>query len=292
MSDFRGEVEAYFRGLRDRIVARLGQLDGGEFQRKAWQRPGGGGGEMSELRGEVFEKGGCNFSVVSGEGYPMVPGAGAQGEGKTGEGAQIEADRLLGIIPPDPKALAGKPFFATGVSLVFHPKNPFVPVVHMNVRYFEAGDERWFGGGMDLTPYQPFDEDTAWFHGACERALAPHGEVYYPRFSKWAADYFYIPHRKSERGVGGIFFDYLRGDPRETLRLVQSVGDAFLEAYAPIVERRMHTPYSEADRAGQLKWRGRYVEFNLVYDRGTLFGLRTGGNVEAIFMSLPPLVSW
>ncbi len=299
MTEFRTEVEQSFRSLRDRICARLGALDGGQFQRKAWLRPEGGGGEMSELRGEVFEKGGCNFSAVAGPQYPMVPGAGAQGEGKTGQGdghaaaqAQAEADRALGIFPPDPKALAGKPFFATGVSLVFHPKNPFVPVVHMNVRYFEAGDVRWFGGGMDLTPCKPFAEDTQHFHDTCKRALDPHGAALYPRFTKWAADYFYIPHRKSERGVGGVFFDYLRGDPRQTFAMVQSVGDAFLDAYAPIVEKRMHTPYGDAERAEQLRWRGRYVEFNLVYDRGTLFGLKTGGNIEAIFMSLPPLVAW
>ena len=315
MTLLRSEVESYFRGLRDRIVARLAALDGGEFVRKSWQREEGGGGEMSELRGELFEKGGCNFSAVQGPRYPTVPGAAsAQGEGSTGaranpqDGAKPRPERsaedrarddaALGVIPPRPEELAGKPFFATGVSLVIHPRNPFVPVVHMNVRYLEVGDLGWFGGGMDLTPCRPFAEDTAHFHSACKRALDPHGDALHPRFSQWAKDYFYIAHRKSERGVGGVFFDYLRGDPLHpndlgaAFSVARSVGDSFLDAYAPIVERRRATTYGELERQEQLKWRGRYVEFNLVYDRGTLFGLKTGGNIEAIFMSLPPLVSW
>jgi len=277
----RTEVETYFRALRDRIVARLEELDGGTFQRTAWQRHGGGGGEISELRGELFEKGGCNFSAVSGDRYPGVP------EGRTAEG-----DAALGIVPPRAEELAGQPFFATGVSLVLHPRNPFVPVVHLNVRYLEAGSDAsggvwWFGGGTDLTPFHPFDEDTALFHAVLQSACGPDR---YARFSRWAREYFFIPHRNSERGVGGVFFDYLRGD--DSFAFVRGVGDAFLAAYTPIVERRRATPFTEADRAAQLKWRGRYVEFNLIYDRGTLFGLRSGGNVEAIFMSLPPLVSW
>jgi len=315
MTVSRSEVESYFRGLRDRIVARLSALDGGTFVRKNWQREEGGGGEMSELRGELFEKGGCNFSAVQGPRYPTVPGAAsAQGEGSTGaranpqDGAKPRPERsaedrarddaALGVIPPRPEELAGKPFFATGVSLVIHPRNPFVPVVHMNVRYLEVGELGWFGGGMDLTPCKPFAEDTAHFHATCQRALDKHSPALYPRFTEWAKDYFYIPHRKSERGVGGIFFDYLQGTPlhandrRAAFSLVQSAGDAFLDAYAPIVEKRRDTPYTAADREEQLRWRGRYVEFNLVYDRGTIFGLKTGGNVEAIFMSLPPLVSW
>ena len=274
----RAEIEGYFRGLRDSIVARLEELEvsGAKFHRTEWQRPGGGGGEMSELRGEVFEKGGCNFSAVSGERYPGVP-----------EGNVAEGDRAAGVQQPQPGEIAGKPFFATGVSLVIHPRSPFVPVVHMNVRYLEAGDVFWFGGGMDLTPCKPFDEDTAHFHGVLQGACGPDR---YARFSRWAREYFFIAHRKSERGVGGVFFDYLRGD--DAWPFVRAVGDAFLPAYAPLVERRRDTPLTEADRAAQLKWRGRYVEFNLLYDRGTIFGLRSGGNVEAIFMSLPPLVSW
>jgi coproporphyrinogen III oxidase len=288
MPAFRAEVEEHFRALRDRICARIEDLDGGKFERTKWERPGGGGGEMSELRGEVFEKGGCNFSAVSGAQYPAVPGAGAQAEGRA-PGA-TDRDAALGIQPPRPEELAGKPFFATGVSLVLHPRSPFVPIVHLNVRYLEAGDVRWFGGGTDLTPFRPFEEDTRHFHRVLEKVCNAHGRELYGRFSRWAKEYFFIAHRQSERGVGGIFFDYLRGE--EKWPLVRDVGEAFLPAYAPIVERRRGARWSEEDRAQQLRWRGRYVEFNLLYDRGTLFGLRTGGNVDAIFMSLPPLAAW
>ena len=277
MESLRGEVESYFRGLRDRICARLEQLEpaGAKFRRTAWQRPGGGGGEMSEIRGDLFEKGGCNFSAVSGDRYPGVP-----------EGRVADGDEALGIRPPRAEEMTGKPFFAAGVSLVMHPRNPNVPVVHMNVRYLEVGDVFWFGGGMDLTPFKPFDEDTAHFHGVLQQVAGDR----YARFSRWAREYFFIAHRHSERGVGGVFFDYLRG--AENWELVRRIGDAFLPAYTPIVERRRDTPWSEVDRQALYKWRGRYVEFNLLYDRGTIFGLRSGGNVDAIFMSLPPLVSW
>ena len=272
VNDFRAEVEQRFRELRDRIVARLGELDGGRFRRPSWERPGGGGGEMSELRGELFEKGGCNFSSVHGDRYPGVP------EGRAQDPK---------CVPPSAEEVAGKPFFATGVSLVMHPRNPFVPVVHMNVRYLSVGERDWFGGGMDLTPWKTFAEDTDHFHATLKQACGPDR---YARFSQWAREYFYMPHRQSERGVGGVFFDHLRG--RENWEFLRGVGDAFLPAYLPIVERRRAMPWSGADRESQLRWRGRYVEFNLLYDRGTLFGLRSGGNVEAIFMSLPPLVSW
>jgi len=277
MKELRAEVEQRFRELRDRIVGKLQQLEGSAatFRRASWQRPDGGGGEMSELRGELFEKGGCNFSAVHGERFPAAPPGAAPGA----RGDDVQA--------PDAGEIAGKPFFATGVSLVLHPKNPFVPVVHMNVRYLEAGEVSWFGGGMDLTPFRPFPEDTAHFHGVLQQACGPDR---YARFSQWAREYFFIVHRNSERGVGGVFFDYLRGPGQWDF--VQQVGAAFLPAYVPIVERRRATPWTEADRAEQLRWRGRYVEFNLLYDRGTLFGLKSGGNVEAIFMSLPPLVSW
>jgi coproporphyrinogen III oxidase len=277
MASLRAEVEERFRDLRDRIVAGLQQLEGpaATFRRTPWERQGGGGGEMSELRGELFEKGGCNFSAVHGERFPPAP----PGAAHASHGDDVQ--------PPKVDELAGKPFFATGVSLVLHPKNPFVPVVHMNVRYLEAGDLFWFGGGMDLTPFRPFPEDTAHFHGVLQEAC---GADRYARFSQWAREYFFIAHRNSERGVGGVFFDYLRG--KEHWPFVQQVGNAFLPAYAPIVERRRALPWTEADRKAQLRWRGRYVEFNLIYDRGTLFGLKSGGNVEAIFMSLPPLVSW
>jgi coproporphyrinogen III oxidase len=211
MQSFRAEAEQYFRDLRDRIVARLSAMDGGDFQRKAWQRPEGGGGEISQIRGALFEKGGCNFSAVWGDRYPTAPGGGAQAEGRAGGGAQqTESDVALGIRPPRPEELAGKPFFATGISLVLHPRNPFVPVVHMNVRYLEAGELCWFGGGADLTPCKPFPEDTRHFHDVLRAACDKHGAARYPRFSQWAREYFYLQHRRSERGVGGIFFDYLR----------------------------------------------------------------------------------
>jgi coproporphyrinogen III oxidase len=284
MAAFRGEAEAYFRDLRNRICARLEELDGGRFVRRSWTREGGGGGEMSELRGSVFEKGGCNFSAVWGDKYPAAVDASSTPV------ATPTVDARLGIRAPTPAEVAGKPFFATGVSLVLHPRNPFVPVVHMNVRYLEAGEATWFGGGMDLTPCKPFEEDTRHFHRVLQKVCNAHGPELYDRFSSWAKDYFFIKHRGSERGVGGIFFDYLRGEERWSL--LRDVGDAFLPAYAPLVERRRALPYTEEDRAQLLRWRGRYVEFNLIYDRGTLFGLRTGGNVEAIFMSLPPLVAW
>ena len=277
MQGFREEVEQRFRELRNRIVARLQELEGSgaTFRRTAWQRPGGGGGEMSELRGELFEKAGCNFSAVQGPSFPAAP----PGAAPPARGDDVR--------PPTPEEITGKPFFATGVSLVLHPKNPFVPIVHMNVRYLEAGDSAWFGGGMDLTPFRPFPEDTAHFHGVLQQTC---GAERYAHFSQWAREYFFIAHRNSERGVGGIFFDYLRG--KEQRELVERVGDAFLPAYVPIVERRRGLPWTDSDRAEQLRWRGRYVEFNLIYDRGTLFGLKSGGNVDAIFMSLPPLVSW
>ncbi len=287
MTTFRNEAQEFFRGLRDRICARLEELDGGRFERKDWRREGGGGGEMSELRGQVFEKGGCNFSAVWGDKYPAAVD---QAPTSTPTPTQRDDDVKLGIRPPTAQELAGKPFFATGVSLVLHPRNPFVPVVHMNVRYLEAGDVSWFGGGMDLTPCREFVEDTRHFHRVLQKVCNAHGPGLYDRFSRWAKEYFFIGHRDSERGVGGIFFDYLRGEERWSF--LRDVGEAFLPAYAPLVERRRATPYSDEDRAQQLRWRGRYVEFNLIYDRGTLFGLRTGGNVEAIFMSLPPLVAW
>jgi coproporphyrinogen III oxidase len=287
MTAFRAEAEDFFRGLRDRICHRLEELDGGRFERKPWRREGGGGGEMSELRGQVFEKAGCNFSAVWGDKYPAAVDTPPSSSTPT---STPDDDAKLGIRPPTPAELAGKPFFATGVSLVLHPRNPFVPVVHMNVRYLEAGDVAWFGGGMDLTPCREFVEDTRHFHRVLQKVCNAHGAGLYDRFSRWAKEYFFIGHRGSERGVGGIFFDYLRGEERWSF--LRDVGEAFLPAYAPLVERRHATPYSDEDRAQQLRWRGRYVEFNLLYDRGTLFGLRTGGNVEAIFMSLPPLVAW
>ncbi|OGA50962.1 MAG: coproporphyrinogen III oxidase, partial [Betaproteobacteria bacterium RIFCSPLOWO2_12_FULL_62_13] len=223
--------------------------------------------------GGVFERAGVNFSHVFGPNLP--PSASAS--------------------RPE---LAGRSFQAMGVSLVLHPRNPHVPTVHLNVRFFvaEKSDAEpvwWFGGGTDLTPYYPFAEDAVHFHRTCRDALAPFGADYYPRFKKWCDEYFYIKHRGEPRGIGGIFFDDLSGPGFETCyRLAKSVGEHFLPAYIPIVERRMNLPYGERERAFQAYRRGRYVEFNLVYDRGTLFGLQSGGRAESILMSLPPVVAW
>src|ERR671937_597917 len=230
---FREEVEQRFRDLRDRIVGRLEELEGSgaAFRRTAWQRPGGGGGEMSELRGDLFEKGGCNFSAVQGPSFPAAPpGAAPPARGED-------------IRPPAAEEITGKPFFATGVSLVLHPKNPFVPVVHMNVRYLEAGDVSWFGGGTDLTPCREFVQDTRHFHRVLQKVCNAHGPELYDRFSRWAKEYFFIKHRGSERGVGGIFFDYLRGEDRWSF--LRDVGDAFLPAYAPLAERRRALPFTD-----------------------------------------------
>jgi coproporphyrinogen III oxidase len=182
-------------------------------------------------------------------------------------------------------------FFATGISLVAHMANPHVPAVHMNTRFL-CTTKRWFGGGADLNPPIPYDADTAEFHSALEAACDAHDPDHYPRFSKWAEEYFYIPHRKVHRGVGGIFYDHLEGDWGGNFAFTQDVGRAFLDIFPRLVRRRMKQPFTDADRARQLAWRGRYAEFNLIYDRGTLFGLKTGGNVDAILMSLPPLAAW
>ena len=267
-------VRRYFTDLQSRIVARLEAIDGGAFRRDAWDRPGGGGGLSRVIeQGRVLERGGVNFSHVKG-------------------------DRL----PPSATAtrpqLAGRAFEVLGVSLVLHPVNPYVPTVHMNVRLFaahEAGAEDvwWFGGGMDLTPYYGFEEDAIHFHRTCRDALAPFGADRHRRFKRWCDEYFFLRHRNEPRGVGGIFFDDLNdGGFEHCFALTQSVGDHFLPAYEPILERRKDMPYGERERDFQAYRRGRYVEFNLVYDRGTLFGLQSNGRAEAILMSLPPLVKW
>jgi len=267
-------VKDYLTGLQDRIVGRLETIDGNPFRRDAWSRPEGGGGVSCLIEdGRVFERGGVNFSHVTGKALP----------------ASATAAR------PD---LAGRSFQAMGVSLVLHPRNPYVPTVHMNVRYFvaeKAGFEpvSWFGGGMDLTPYYGFEEDAVHFHRTCRDALEPFGTQTHARFKKWCDEYFYLKHRKEPRGVGGIFFDDLSEPDFDTcFALVRSVGDHFVDAYAPIVERRRNLPFGETERDFQAYRRGRYVEFNLVYDRGTLFGLQSGGRTESILMSLPPVVKW
>ncbi len=267
-------VKSYLLDLQDRIVAELERLDGKSFRRDRWVRTEGGGGESRILEdGGVFERGGVNFSHVYGAQLP----------------ASASASR------PE---IAGGGYEAMGVSLVLHPRNPHVPTVHMNVRFLvstrTATDPAWwFGGGMDLTPYYGFEEDVRHFHAACKQALDPFGAEYYARFKRWCDEYFLVRHRGEPRGVGGIFFDDLneRGFDH-CFALVRSVGDHFLPAYTPIVDRRRDTKYGERERDFQAYRRGRYVEFNLVYDRGTLFGLQSGGRAESILMSLPPLVKW
>jgi coproporphyrinogen III oxidase len=214
----------------------------------------------------VFEKAGVNFSSVAGN----LP--------------QEFADKI-------PRG-SGTAFFATGVSLVLHPASPMVPTVHANFRYLEKGDAAWFGGGTDLTPCYPYPEDAAHFHRTLKQACDVHDIEFYPRFKKWCDEYFALPHRGEMRGIGGIFFDYVQGDPEKHFAFVQGLGDTFLDAYLPIATRRMHEPYGESERQYQLYRRGRYVEFNLLYDRGTIFGLETRGRTESILMSMPPLVRW
>ena len=268
-------VKAFFLDLQARIVAGLEAVDGQAFQRDEWQRPAGGGGISRIIEnGNVFERGGVMFSHVMGDGLP----------------ASASASR------PN---IAGKAFEAMGVSLVIHPRNPYVPTVHLNVRFFStvatADDPAiwWFGGGMDLTPYYGFEKDAARFHGACKEALDPFGPDYHPRYKAWCDEYFYLKHRQEARGVGGIFFDDLSEPGFETsFALTQSVGNAFLNAYPEICERRKDMTYGERERNFQLYRRGRYVEFNLVFDRGTLFGLQSGGRTEAILVSMPPLARW
>ena len=267
-------VKRFFLGLQDTIVARLAELDGQSFLRDEWTRPEGGGGITRLIEdGGVFERAGVNFSHVHGASLP--PSASA---------ARPE--------------LAGRSFEALGVSLVVHPRSPHVPTVHLNTRFFlaeKSGEPPvwWFGGGTDLTPYYPHAEDARHFHRTCRAALAPFGDGHYPRFKRWCDEYFFLRHRGEPRGIGGIFFDDLaQPDFDGAFALTKSVGEHFLPAYLPLVERRMNEPWGERERAFQAYRRGRYVEFNLVYDRGTLFGLQSGGRTESILMSLPPRVTW
>ena len=262
-------VEAYFTALQASIVEPLEALDGGKFRTDPWTRAEGGGGVTRLLEeGALFERAGVNYSRVQGARLP----------------ASATAAR---------PQLAGRAFDAMGVSLVLHPRNPYCPTVHMNVRCFAAGEAWWFGGGMDLTPYYGFEEDAQHFHTTCKAALAPFGAGRHARYKKWCDEYFFLRHRNEPRGVGGIFFDDLNEPDFETcFSLVRSVGDHFLAAYVPIIEKRRAAAYGEREREFQAWRRGRYVEFNLVYDRGTLFGLQSGGRTEAILMSLPPRVFW
>ncbi len=273
MQQGKAAVRDYLKGLQERLTGTLEQVDGGaRFRADAWQRPGGGGGESRVLKGgALLEQGGVGFSHVTGRGLP--PSA-TQGR-------------------PE---LAGAAFEAMGVSLVLHPANPYVPTTHLNVRFFTAERDGeaaawWFGGGFDLTPYYAFDADVRHWHRVARDACAPFGADVYPRYKDWCDRYFYLKHRDETRGVGGLFFDDLSewGFER-SFEFLRAVGDAFLAAYLPIVERRRALAYGERERQFQLYRRGRYVEFNLVYDRGTTFGLQSGGRSESILMSLPPLV--
>ena len=268
-------VKAFLLQLQDDICAELEKADGtGRFIEDSWQRAEGGGGRSRVLKdGQVIEQGGVNFSHVYGTQMP----------------ASATAHR------PE---LAGRSFEAMGVSLVIHPHNPHVPTSHANVRFFIAEKEGaepvwWFGGGFDLTPFYPVEEDCRHWHQVSHDLCAPFGEQVYPEYKKWCDDYFYLKHREETRGVGGLFFDDLNFWPFDTcFEFMKAVGNGYLDAYLPIIERRKETPYSEQQRQFQLYRRGRYVEFNLVYDRGTLFGLQTGGRTESILMSMPPLVRW
>ncbi len=266
-TSWREKTGTYFEQLQDRITLEIEELDGNRFQEDAWTRDGGGGGRTRVLeQGRVFEKAGVNFSSVHGN----LP-------------EQFASKIPLGH---------GTEFFATGVSLVFHPRSPMVPAVHANFRYLEKGDAQWFGGGTDLTPCYPYADDAIHFHRTIRQACDRHDPQFYPRFKKWCDEYFTLKHRSEMRGIGGIFFDYLEGDRDKHFKFVQDAGNTFLDAYLPIAKRRMNEPYGEDQRQYQLYRRGRYVEFNLLYDRGTIFGLETRGRTESILMSLPPLVRW
>lgn len=274
MSIDAAAVKAYLLDLQARIVGALEAFDGKTFRTDSWQRPGGGGGVSRVIEeGDVFERGGVNFSHVFGDELP--PSASA--------------------IRPE---LAGRAWEAMGVSLVLHPRNPYCPTVHLNVRCFVARKENaedvwWFGGGMDLTPYYPFEEDAWHFHATCKQALAPFGPDVHKRFKEWCDRYFFLKHRNEPRGIGGIFYDdFNEGDFQRCFALTRSVGDHFIDAYLPILTRRRDIAYGERERDFQAYRRGRYVEFNLVWDRGTLFGLQSGGRAESILMSLPPIVKW
>ena len=269
-------ARTWFEALRDQICAEFEAIEreagsDASFTYTPWDRVDpsgepGGGGVRGVMTGRVFEKVGVNVSTVGG----------------TFEG---DFAKTINGAAEDPR------FFATGISLVAHMANPMVPAVHMNTRFLVT-TKRWFGGGADLNPPIPHDGDTAAFHAAMQAACDPHGGDYYARYKKWADEYFYIPHRKVHRGVGGIFCDHLEGDFTANFAFIQDIGRQFLSSYAAIVRRRMHDVFTPEDEAQMLEWRGRYAEFNLVYDRGTLFGLKTGGNIDAILMSLPPRATW
>jgi coproporphyrinogen III oxidase len=266
----RNTIKDYFQQLQDSICQQLEAADGARFHQDTWERAGGGGGRTRIIQGNHIEKGGVNFSAVFGE----MPEQVAKG---------LEMD--------------GGDFFASGVSIVLHPKSPKVPIIHMNVRYFESNDQWWFGGGIDLTPHYIVAEDARYFHQQLKAVCDKHHATFYPRYKKWADDYFYLKHRDETRGVGGIFFDRLHTadsglSKEECFAFVQSVGELFAPVYVELLGRHKDEPFSEKEKNWQRVRRGRYVEFNLVWDRGTKFGLHTGGRTESILMSLPPMAGW
>jgi len=269
------QVKKYLIDLQQTICSEIELLDGGSvFEQDYWSRDDQRGNGVTCIisNGNVFEKGGVNFSIIRGDKMPKSATA----------------------LRPE---LEGRQYTALGVSLVLHPDNPFIPTAHANVRFFVAEEQGkdpiwWFGGGFDLTPYYGFDEDAVHWHETAKKACMPFGEDVYPKYKKWCDDYFYLIHRNEQRGIGGLFFDDLNGDFEKCFDFMKSVGSHFTEAYIPIVKKRMNTTFSEKDKDFQLYRRGRYVEFNLIYDRGTLFGLQSGGRTESILMSLPPKTQW
>jgi coproporphyrinogen III oxidase len=270
------QIKQYLLSLQADICTQLEQVDGqATFIKDEWEKPNGAGNGLTRVltKGSAFEQAGVNFSIVHGDNMPASATA----------------------LRPE---LAGRSFTALGVSLVIHPNNPYAPTSHANVRFFIAekdGEDPiwWFGGGFDLTPYYGFDEDAVFWHQTAKNACDPFGKEVYPKYKKWCDDYFYMKHRDEQRGIGGLFFDDLNeGGFDQCFAFVRSVGDSYIKAYRPIIEKRKDTPFTDHERQFQLYRRGRYVEFNLVYDRGTLFGLQTGGRTESILMSLPPLVRW
>ena len=269
------QVKKYLIDLQQTICSEIELLDGGSvFEQDYWSRDDQRGNGVTCIisNGNVFEKGGVNFSIIRGDKMPKSATA----------------------LRPE---LEGRQYTALGVSLVLHPDNPFIPTAHANVRFFVAEEQGkdpiwWFGGGFDLTPYYGFDEDAVHWHETAKKACIPFGKDVYPKYKKWCDDYFYLIHRNEQRGIGGLFFDDLNGDFEECFDYMKSVGNHFTEAYIPIAKKRMNTTFSEKEKDFQLYRRGRYVEFNLIYDRGTLFGLQSGGRTESILMSLPPKTQW
>lgn len=260
----RQQAISLFSSLQDELLQMFERVDGQvRAERKPWEKGELGGGTIGVMRGRVVEKAGANVSAVSGASYPAIEGE-----------------------------HAGKPFFAAGVSTITHMYNPHAPIAHMNVRVLDVGDRFWVGGGADLTPFIRYDEDTQAFHQAMREACSDRPAGEYERYRAWCDEYFFIKHRGETRGVGGIFFDYVSGDFSELLPFLGKVARAYVRAYGLILEKRKNAPFTEQEKDGQLYWRGRYAEFNLAYDRGTRFGLMTGGNTEAIFVSLPPVVKW